>query len=824
MVKLRLRMCEFMKKQLKLLPLLVVIILGTFAFANSLFFFTVGATYVEGSITQDTTWTLVDSPFVVSQNVIVYQNATLTIESGVEISFGGHFSLIVNGQLVANGTQDKMITFTSNKHQPEAGDWNAIEFNGTEPSTLAYCSIKYAKIGTAIENGNVEIKYCEISDNLQNGITIEDGTVKIKNSLISDNHQNGIIIVNSTVEIQDNEIASNSQSGIYVTGDNQVTIQNNTIRSNADGILLTGNLISGVNLTQNIVLSNTESGIQLDADAYNNIIVLYNVLSANNKGFYVSGQASTYITNNSISYNTVGVFYEQAQGHEAHWNDFYGNDYGMDVSSTANVDATYNYWGDESGPYHTSLNPAGKGNPVGGDGVDLDFVFFLTAPIGYINERPTARLLTDKKVVPPNQFVTFIATTSSDDRQVNQYFFDFGDGKNSSWTTLSIFVHEYSSVGTYDASVTVIDDFGVTSSNLAIVTINVQNLTPLNVSLTSDSYTVDSEERVLIAVRVTDGLSAVENANITVFSIKGGSFTPSSGFTNTTGYFTATFAAPNITKQTNIRVTATASKSGYADGSDYNYLKVLPTLSVQVTVDSVSIESEAISNVNVHVASSGQSVADALVVASSDAGGTFLATTETTDSTGDVTFTYRAPQTATQLNVTITATASKSGYAGGEGEVEVTVIPISIAGAGDILASVQDMKGNPVSEATVTSISQPSEQLPLSGTTNSTGHAAFYNVKAGTYAIEVSKTGYDTRSLQISVVDGQTTRTVINLSPSSSGSFGSTLMWGLLAVVLVVVVIVTVLILKRRSHGEADFIKRRQYEEYYGMRMRALTT
>ena len=117
-----------MKKQLKLLPLLVVIIVGTFTFANSLLFPTVSATYVEGSITQDTIWTLTDSPFVVSKNVTVYPNVILTIEPGVEIRFGEKFSLIVNGQLIANGTQDKMTTFTSNKDQPEAGDWNTIEF------------------------------------------------------------------------------------------------------------------------------------------------------------------------------------------------------------------------------------------------------------------------------------------------------------------------------------------------------------------------------------------------------------------------------------------------------------------------------------------------------------------------------------------------------------------------------------------------------------------------------------------------------------------------------------------------------------------------
>ena len=627
------------KKQLKLFSLLVIMIFGVFTFANSLFFFAASATYVEGDITQDTVWTLTDSPFVVSKDVTVDLNATLTIEPGVEVRFGGTFRLIVKGRLIATGTQDNMITFTSNKDQPGAGDWNAIEFRGTEQSTLAYCSIKYAKNGTTIANGNVEIKNCEISDN---------------------------------------------QNGIYVTGNNQASIHDNTIRSNAYGIILAGNSISGVNIRQNNVLSNTQSGIQLDANAYSNIDILYNILSANNKGFYVSGQASTSITNNSISYNTLGIFYEKAQGHEAHFNDIYGNTLGMDVSSTANVTATYNYWGDESGPYHISLNPDGKGDPVGGDGVSLDFIFFLTAPIGYINERPTAMLLTDKTLVPPNQTVTFIATTSSDDRRVDQYLFDFGDGKNSGWTTLTIFVHEYSSNGTYNARVTVKDDFDVNSTNVAEITVNVQDLTPLDVSLTPSSYTVGSEEQVSITVHVTDGASAVENASITLFSIKAGSFTPSSGLTNSTGDFTTTFTAPNVSQITNVRITATASKSGYADGSDYKYLEVLPLLLVQVTADPTTVISEATSNVKVHVTSSGQPVTDAIVTISSDGSGNFSAETGTTDSNGNVTSVFTAPQTTTQLNIIITATTTKIGYVDGEDQATITVTPKTIPGPGGI--------------------------------------------------------------------------------------------------------------------------------------------
>ena len=759
------------KKQLKLLSLLVIMIFGVFTFANSLFFSAASATYVEGNITQDTVWTLTDSPFVVSNDVIVYSNATLTIEPGVEVRFGGNFRLIVNGKLIATGTQDNMITFTSNKDQPAAGDWNTTEFSGTEQSILTYCSVKYAINGITIANGNVEIKNCEISDN---------------------------------------------QNGIRATGNNQATIHDNTIRSNAYGILLTGNSTSGVNIRQNNVLSNTQSGIQLDANAYSNVDILYNILSTNNKGFYVSGQASTSITNNSISYNTLGIFYEKAQDHEAYFNDIYGNTLGMDVSSTANVTATYNYWGDESGPYHTSLNPAGKGDPVGGNGVNLDFIFFLTAPIGYINERPTARLLTDKTLVPPNQTVTFIATTSSDDRRVDQYLFNFGDGKNSGWTTLSIFVHEYSSVGTYGASLTVMDDFGVTSNNVAPVTINVQSLTPLEVSLALGSDSIGSEEQVSITVHVTDGANAVENANVTLFAVKVGSFTPISGLTNSAGDFTTTFTAPNVTQITNVRITATASNSGYADGSDYKYLEVLPILLVQVTADPTTVISEATSNVKVHVTSVGQPVADAVITILSDGGGNFSAGAGTTDSNGDVTFVFTAPQTTTQLNITITATATKTEYADGQGQTKLTIEPrilviqfttnpttVNSEVISQLTVQVT-YNATPISDVTVTLSSDGGGTFSTTnGTTNSNGYFTLtFTAPQTTTQFDVTITATATKTGYVDGEDQATITVIPKTIVGPGGGIGLPLTTLILVIAVpIIVAVVVVLLIKFKIIG-----------------------
>ena len=135
----------------------------------------------------------------------------------------------------------------------------------------------------------------------------------------------------------------------------------------------------------------------------------------------------------------------------------------MNVTNGATVDAEFNYWGSSTGPYH-NLNPEGEGNLVNGDGTDLDFIPFEFFPIGVINERPTAVLEVDPCDLMFNETVTFNATGSfDDDGRIDYYFFDFGDGTNSSWTTLSVVIHEYAEAGTYNATLVVMDNFGGTS-------------------------------------------------------------------------------------------------------------------------------------------------------------------------------------------------------------------------------------------------------------------------------------------------------------------------------------------------------------------------
>jgi parallel beta-helix repeat protein len=736
--------CMNMKKQLKLLVVLLTIILSTFNFAFRTLFQSVNATYVEGPIMQDTFWTLVDSPFVLSNNVTVGPGVTLTIEPGVEVMFGENFWLIVNGRIVANGVEDKMIRFTSNKLAPDKGDWETILISGTQTSSFIYCIIEY---GT-------------------NGITVENGYLNIENSFVRSNSQNGITINSGNAVVKNNEITDNTMDGIHIAGGNQILIQNNVISSNDDGIFLTGHLVGVINIEQNEILLNEQSGIVLEADAYDNTIITKNAVSENLNGFRVSTNTGTYITSNYVSDNTVGIYYETGQNHEAHFNDIYGNNLGMDVAD-ATVNATNNYWGHSSGPFHKSLNPHGKGDPVGGNGVNLDFTFFLSAPIDYNNEQPTAILWADKILVAPNQNITFVGADSYDDGRVDQYFFDFGDGNNSGWTTLSLFNHTYSSNGTYIARLTVIDDFAVTS-NVATTTIGVQDIPALEASITLSNYSVNYNEEVLVTVYVSDGGVAVENANVTLFSVKGGSFTPLSGLTDSTGYFTATFTAPNVTEITNVRIIARAAKTGYADGAGYEYLEVIPFLTVQVITEPTIVKSEETATVTVYVTGSFEEpVADAPVVLSVDYGN-LSATSGVTDLNGRAIFSFIAPQTLNQINVTIVATATKTGYAEGHGQTIIVVEPktLVVEITAEPIATISEAKINVTAQVTYDTVPIPeanvtitSENLPTTtGLTNPYGYTTFIltappvNVPLNiTIIARASKAGYADGEKQLDI-------------------------------------------------------------------------
>ncbi len=111
-------------------------------------------TTVSGGIFTSTTWLKSKSPYIVTSNLIVFDDVVLTIQAGVVVKFEDNTSLeLRNGKLIALGTPQDSIVFTAKNSSPYKGIWKGILVIGTTGQNgqdnqirMAYCQGLYADL------------------------------------------------------------------------------------------------------------------------------------------------------------------------------------------------------------------------------------------------------------------------------------------------------------------------------------------------------------------------------------------------------------------------------------------------------------------------------------------------------------------------------------------------------------------------------------------------------------------------------------------------------------------------------------------------------
>jgi hypothetical protein len=107
------------------------------------------ATNVCGPINVNTTWTSINSPYVLTCDVVVTGGATLTIDPGVVVQFGPNMRLKAqNGTISAIGISSSHIALTSISDPPGFGV--ELDFPSSGNGIFTYCD--FSNLNTGIQN------------------------------------------------------------------------------------------------------------------------------------------------------------------------------------------------------------------------------------------------------------------------------------------------------------------------------------------------------------------------------------------------------------------------------------------------------------------------------------------------------------------------------------------------------------------------------------------------------------------------------------------------------------------------------------------------
>lgn len=244
-------------------------------------------TYVNGTISQDTTWMQADSPYVLTGNVFVPNNITLNIQPGVTVNLTSYF-ISVNGTLRAlGGDNNNQIVFKGGDitFTPTSNGWNQSTGTGNIIANAVLNSY-------LVDNSSARIS----RDNITMGIQANAAT----------------IIENSTIT-----------GGISAFGD--PTISNNVI--SGQGLTLYQN----ATVQGNLIVNNNAYGVEIFA-------------------WEIPSATSPLIENNTITQNGDGIYLPSESGQPSPiiWlNNIYGNNYNV-FSAVQSVNAAENYWGTTS--------------------------------------------------------------------------------------------------------------------------------------------------------------------------------------------------------------------------------------------------------------------------------------------------------------------------------------------------------------------------------------------------------------------------------------------------------------------------------------------
>lgn len=261
-------------------------------------------TMVSGGIYNNTTWTLANSPYLMTGSIVVFPGVTLTIEPGVEVRVKEHslaepqYYLEARGTINMVGQPDAPITFRADTALTTVGAWAGFVIKNSQGGSINY---NYVNISNAVNCFGyeaipdlIQLNDCNFSYNFQAVVA-------------------GLDLVAENCTFTNNEVAiygwsnftfrdcvfDNNVSALYIFA-SSFEMQDCIVKNNNLGVGLNAGAVNGI-LVKNTLFEN-------------NLLALYN---ANNGlidscDFIDNAEAVKYttylnISNSNFDYNTIAL-------------------------------------------------------------------------------------------------------------------------------------------------------------------------------------------------------------------------------------------------------------------------------------------------------------------------------------------------------------------------------------------------------------------------------------------------------------------------------------------------------------------------------------
>lgn len=342
---------------------------------------------------------------------------------------------------------------------------------------------------------------------------------KISNSKIS--HLIKIILYNSDFNIDDLNISKSQSScwiykgfnitvknssfnnvGLDLKYSNNITIENNTLRSSwiyysSNNLVKNNSMIQfALQSSNNNSLLNCEVKNSINFGVYlwkssDNIFAYSDISNHGECGFDIGyGSFNNSILNNSIYFNSnYGIYLDSDSNASIHYNNIMHNvKKGIEHPNSIFIaNATYNWWGDSSGPYNSVSNPNGKGDNVSNY---VTFIPWLNKKIG--NNNPTIDTLDDKFAMEDKYYSNLYIASDPD----NEDIITWTQTDNATWLNWGPLNHTIygiptnGDVGTFWVCINISDGCGGYDEHN--FTLTVKNIDPI--ITTSDITTINEDE------------------------------------------------------------------------------------------------------------------------------------------------------------------------------------------------------------------------------------------------------------------------------------------------------------------------------------------